>query len=219
MTLAALVFFEPDWPRTLAARLVARLNRWGFTQQPFLAAGARSSILVGPGPFARGTSKRVRSRILLAGVLVYCLIQVALPVRGLLYGGNVKWHEQGMRFSWRVMLRAKGGSAAFLVKNASDGRTAHVAPRQYLTDLQEAEMVSQPDLILQTAQLIAADYARQGWNGVSVFVDARVTLNGRRSAQLIDPHVDLAALEDSLGKQRWITPSPQEAPRHTRPVL
>lgn len=219
MTMAALVFFEPSWPRTLARRLEGLVPKFGFSRHVASAARVEARSLVGPGLLEQGTSKQARSRTFLVGVLVYCTVQVALPMRGLLYGGNVLWHEQGMRFSWRVMLRAKGGSASFIVRDAVDGRVARVAPRRYLTDLQEVEMVSQPDLILQTAQLIAEDYEERGWNDVSVFVDSRVTLNGRRSAHLVDPEVDLTALQDGLGKQHWITPSPQEPPRHTRPVL
>ena len=149
----------------------------------------------------------------------YCLVQVALPLRGLAYGGNVLWHEQGMRFSWRVMLRAKGGSASFIVKERGTDRIAHVNPRRYLTDLQEAEMVSQPDLILQLARVIERDYEGRGWKDVEVRVDARVSLNGRRSAALIPPDVDLTKERDGIGPHDWITASPTEAPRLTRPVL
>jgi hypothetical protein len=123
-----------------------------------------------------------------------------------------------MRFAWRVMLRAKGGSAVFNVQDA-DGRTTRVHPRRYLTELQEAEMVSQPDLILQMAHHIRRDFERQGWQDVKVRVDSHATLNGRRRAVLIDPEVDLAAKRDGLARLHWVTDAPPEAPHHTRPVL
>ena len=37
------------------------------------------------------------------------LIQILLPFRYLLYPGELFWHEQGYRFSWRVMLMEKRG--------------------------------------------------------------------------------------------------------------
>ena len=51
------------------------------------------------------------------------LVQLLLPLRAHLYGGNVLWHEQGMRFSWRVMVREKNGSVTFIVREPRDGRS------------------------------------------------------------------------------------------------
>jgi hypothetical protein len=124
-----------------------------------------------------------------------------------------------MRFSWRVMLRAKGGSASFLVRERGTDRQAVVVPRRYLTDLQEAEMVSQPDLIVQLARIIEQDYESRGWRAVEVRVDTRVSLNGRRSSTLVDPDRDLTELSDGLSRAEWITQAPSESPHHTRPVL
>ena len=44
----------------------------------------------------------------------YILIQLLFPMRFLLYPGELFWTEQGYRFSWRVMLIEKVGSADFL---------------------------------------------------------------------------------------------------------
>lgn len=213
MTLAALVFFEPDWPRrTLSwvGRLPAlgAIGRW---------AALPSAIVADVNSQWRASPALRRGGFAVAAV--YCALQCALPLRGLAYGGNVMWHEQGMRFSWRVMLRAKGGSASFIVRERGSDRRVIVEPRRYLTDLQEAEMVSQPDLILQLARVIQRDYEARGWMDVEVRVDTRVSLNGRRSMALIDPRRDLTQLSDGLSRFEWITQAPSEAPRHTRPVL
>lgn len=198
MSLAALVFFEPDWPR----RLLARLGKSVPVLAPSLVAAPR-----------RGT------RVLLGVGAAYCALQLLLPLRFLAYGGDVLWHEQGMRFSWRVMVRAKGGNTTFIVKNATTGRTWYVSPGEYLTPLQESEMVTQPDLILQLAKHIRDDAERRGLGPVEVRVDARASLNGRRSAPFIDPHVDLASMHDGLRAQPWILPAPHAAPPHTRVSL
>lgn len=206
MSLAALVFFSPGWPRRAASLLLGWLGVRSFTLGASLPRPAQPVAPTG-------------KRVLFACALTYCFVQVLVPARGLLYGSDVKWHEQGMRFSWRVMLRAKGGSAVFQVRDGVTGHVATVHPRDYLTDLQELEMVSQPDLILQMARTIERDYQARGFEDVEVRVDARVSLNGRRSAALVLPNVDLTKKRDGLGKLDWVTPAPRVPPPHTRPVL
>jgi hypothetical protein len=192
MSCAALVFFSPSWPRKLLG------------QQPSAAAAT-----------ARTAAATSGSRLWLGLGLAYCLVQLILPFRSLAYGGNVLWHEQGMRFSWRVMVRAKGGDVTFIVRERL-GRSLHVSPRTYLTDLQESEMSSQPDLILQLAHHIAQDFEQRGRGPVAVYADARVALNGRRSRPMIDPNVDLTQVRDGLAPASWVLPAPMAPPPHTR---
>jgi vitamin K-dependent gamma-carboxylase len=200
MTVSALVFFSPDWPRRW-------LGRFGRTLP---GAHAATSATVVP---------RALQRLGLALAAGYCALQLVLPLRHLAYGGNVLWHEQGMRFGWRVMVRAKGGGTTFVVHSARLNHTWHVSPRDYLTRMQEAEMSSQPDLIVQLAQHIRRDFEQRGLGPVEVRADSRVALNGRRSARLLDPRVDLGRVEDGLAKAPFVLPAPPEAPAHTRPVL
>jgi hypothetical protein len=73
-------------------------------------------------------------------------------------------------------------------------------------------MSSQPDMILEFAHMVADDYARRGVPGVEVYVDAQVSLNGRRPHGLVDPTVDLAKRYDGLGAKPWLLPGPAEPP-------
>jgi len=143
----------------------------------------------------------------MVAVGVYCLVQVLVPLRGHLYGGSVLWHEQGMRYAWRVLVRAKHGSVRYRAE-LPDGREISVSPRQYLTLEQEREMAGQPDLILQLAHHIGHELRARGHAPVRVRVDARVALNGRAPVRMIDPSVDLMSVEDGLAKATWITPAP-----------
>lgn len=195
MVLAALVFFEPDWPRALL-----RMRRPRPRVEP------RPSALM-----------PARRRAVTALVAAYCALSIALPLRHWAYSGSVLWHEQGMRWSWRVMVREKNGAITFHVRDASSGRHWQVAPRRYLTRLQEREMSGQPDLILQLAHHIRDEYARLG-HDVEVRAEALVSLNGRRARPLIDPNVDLTRIDDSVARAHWITPSPPEPPPHIRPI-
>jgi len=198
MVLSALLFFSPSWPRKLWARLPDRVR----ARLP--ATNAR------PAPAPLAADRRYRLWFALAAA--YCVFQVAFPLRFLAYGGSVRWHEQGMRFSWRVMVREKNGSITFVVHAPRAGRTFYVAPHQYLTRLQEREMSSQPDLILQLAHRIRDDYAAKGFGPVEVRADTWVSLNGRPIHRLIDPNVDLSRIEDGFGKAHWIMPEPSEPP-------
>lgn len=202
MTLGALAFFSPSWPRVL----FAWARRRAFSPE------THAPLL----PVATG---RVLPRVALALGALLVAVQVVLPLRWIAYGGNVLWHEHGMRFAWRVMLRAKGGVTTFVVKDPVTGRESHVSPGVYLTGLQETEMVSQPDLVVQLAKHIRDDLRRNGHGSVEVHAASRVSLNGRRSAPFIDPSVDLARVENSLDLRRIVLPAPSEPPPHTRPVL
>ncbi len=205
MSASALVFFGASWPRTLVARLRgAQLEARTAPEAASNAAPSRSRSLV------------YRAALVLGGL--YCVVQILAPLRCHLYGGNVLWHEQGMRFSWRVMVRAKGGATTFLVRQKDTGRVFHVGPRDYLNAYQENEMSSQPDLVLQLAHHIRRDFEGRGFGPVEVRVESKVSLNGRSGALMIDPDVDLTTIEDGLGRATWILPAPSEPPPPTRPV-
>ncbi|AGC46788.1 Vitamin K-dependent gamma-carboxylase [Myxococcus stipitatus DSM 14675] len=203
MVTAALVFFDSSWPRRMAARLRGVSRAEGIEPPP------------APAPRVPGW----QGQAALGVVLAYALLQVAMPLRTHLYGGNVLWHEQGMRFSWRVMAREKNGSVTFIVIQSATGREWHVSPGEYLTRLQEREMSVQPDLILQLARHIARDFEARGLGPVQVHADARVSLNGRAAQLLVDPDVDLAREVDGLGAKPWILPAPDSPPIRLRPTL
>jgi vitamin K-dependent gamma-carboxylase len=206
MVVSALVFFDSSWPRRFAGQM--RRRRLALPPTAEAQAAAAAAVPVAGRWLGLGTAA--------AGVFV--VLQVLLPLRSHFYGGNVAWHEQGMRFSWRVMARAKSGSLTFVVRDPATGREWQVSPAKYLTRTQEREMVVQPDLILKLAHHIARDFEAHGHPGVEVHADARASLNGRPAAVLIDPSADLAREVDSLSPKWWIRPAPQGAPPLLHPV-
>lgn len=194
MTVATTLFFEPDWPRRLGARVRGVARETGL----------------------RPASPR-RLHPAAAGLLaLYCTVQVAAPLRHWLYGGDVLWHEQGMRYAWKVMVREKNGSIEYRVRDPESGREWRVSPRRYLDWRQANEMSGQPDLILQLAHRVRQDFEARGVRGAEVRVDAWVSLNGRQPRRLIDPDVDLTRLRDGVGHAEWILPGPTEPPSHLR---
>lgn len=198
MVVAATVFFAPDWPR-----------RW-------LRGRARPA----PAPAHEAAAVPVahdRARALgLAALAVFAAVQLLLPLRHYLYPGGVTWNEEGMRWSWKVMLREKHGSVTYHVRTPGSERALQVSPRKYLAGRQAREMASQPDLILQLAHHIARDFRARGHGQVEVRAEALVSLNGRPARPMIDPEVDLARVDDSLAPKPWILPEPPDPPIQLR---
>ena len=198
MMVSSLLFLQPDWPRRLLVRLPESLVK------PFRRLSSRRRAIAAMQPVIEGPS--VRPCYVLPLICLYLSVQIAMPLRHWLYPGNVCWTEQGFRFSWNVMLMEKNGSADFFVTEPSTGRTWEINNRDYLTPYQIKMMASQPDMILQFAHIIAADFRHRGIVDPQVRVEAFAALNGRRNARLINQHVDLAAQVDTLGSMWWIEP-------------
>lgn len=133
-------------------------------------------------------------------------IQTLLPLRSYLYSNNLFYHEQGYRFSWRVMLMEKAGYVFFSVKDAATGKAVEVNTADYLTMQQQKQMSTQPDMILQFAHHLKQVYGMQ-MKQPEVYAEAYVTVNGRSSRLLIDPKVNLAEQQDGFTAKKWILAS------------
>jgi hypothetical protein len=146
------------------------------------------------------------SNTLIAIVSFHLLIQLLLPFRFVLYPGNLFWTEQGYRFSWRVMLMDKAGTAFFYVIDPKTDGTDEVSPSDYLTKQQEKMMSTQPDMILQFAHYLEKIYKKKGIKNPEIRVESYVTLNGKGSRLFIDPDMNLASLKESFKHKDWILP-------------
>lgn len=195
MPLCATIFFDADWPRAVARRLKLPWKSASTYQHRKITEMRRGLVRLG-----------------FPAALLWCAFQVLMPLRAHLYPGDVLWTEQGMRFSWRVMLREKNGSIDYRVKSDRWPREKRVSPNRYLTSRQEREMSGQPDLIVRLGQHIGRELEAQGHRGVQVRVDAMVSLNGRPAAHIIDPTVDLMHVTDGLGSASWLEPMPKDKP-------
>jgi len=144
---------------------------------------------------------------LLNGLLaVFMLAQLLLPFRYLLYPGTLFWTEEGYRFSWRVMLMEKSGTAFFYVKDPLSGRKGEVRNTQYLTPMQERMMATQPDMMLQYAHYLHDIYEQKGIKDPVITADCYVTLNGSGSRHYIDTSVDLSRQTNNFLHKKWILP-------------
>jgi len=165
-----LIFCEPDWPR--------RLLR--------LPAPGRRAAAGPPNGYGRGVA---------ALLGVYVVVQLMLPLRHYAYPGDVNWTEEGHRFSWHMKLRTKSGEVIYAVTDRASRQQWLVDPRDRLETWQYADVATHPQLILQYAHELAHRWASYGLDGVEVRARTMVSLNGRNPAPLIDPTVDLAAID------------------------
>jgi hypothetical protein len=141
-----------------------------------------------------------------AGLYCYIAFQLIFPFRYLLYPGHLFWHEEGFRFSWRVMLMEKSGATYFTIKDKESHQFFEVNNSEFLTPFQEKMMSTQPDLILKYAHYLSGEYRKRGIHNPEVYAEVFVSLNGQRSTLLIDSSVNLAA--EKLGWQhyKWVLP-------------
>ena len=180
MILCAMVFFEaPEWERTFKFSL----------------------------PGSDKTISTLTDRFLKPALLIGLFFVFVFPFRYLLYPRGLFLHEQGYRFSWRVMLMEKTGTCFFYVRQAGEPGSIEVDNRLYLTKSQEKQMSTQPDLILQFAHFLEQQFEKKGIIDPAVYVQSWVSVNGSGSRLFIDPEIDLTQVSDSWQNKSWVIPA------------
>ena len=214
MTGAALQFFCPDWPRRVLLRV--RRASPSISARPELVE--RASIHPSTSSRRQGNTgfRQISSRwlpaLIIAAIAVYVVMQVALPLRHYVYPGNVRWNEEGYRFAWRVPLTEKVEMVEYGVYDPLTGERWRVSPEDYLTPRQAERLATQPDMILETARIVARDFAVRGHSSVEVRADVFVSTNGRENPRLVDPEVDLVAASNTLAHKEWLLPQQNSLP-------
>lgn len=183
MIAGTLVFFDPAWPRLVARRLHPGGDRVTRSQAPL----ALSPVMVG-------------------GVALWAVLQLAIPLRHLAYAGDVRWTEEGYYGSFRVMLTEKAGLLSFEVTDPATGETWTIEPTEVLTDWQVQQSATRADLALAHAHLVADEFDRRGHPDVEVRADSWVSFNGRPRQRMIDPSVDLAGLDRRVRASEYVLP-------------
>ena len=181
---ATLIFFPPTWPRII----------------PGWDPGRPGSDA---GPAHPRETRAGYRKVVLAALAVYCTLQLVLPVRHLLYPGDVNWTEEGHVFSWRMKLRNKLANGVFLVRDPQGDTELQVDPGWYLGRFQERRMLSRPDMIRQFAGHLHETIESQSGE-LEVRARISASLHGRPTQPLVDPTVDLARVSFSLAPAAWI---------------
>ncbi|TYB78521.1 HTTM domain-containing protein [Bizionia myxarmorum] len=163
-------------------------------------------------PFYTGEEVIVPSykKPMLVVFAIYFSIQILLPLRHYLFPQSVLWTEEGHRMSWRMMLRSRSGHTIYYVVDKKTNLKTTVNLSHYLTLKQQRLVSAKPDVIWQFSQVLKEDFAKKGQD-VSVFVDSKVSINGRPFIPFIDPEVNMAAAKWSAFKHsEWILPPKQD---------
>ncbi|MCS7012898.1 MAG: HTTM domain-containing protein [Chloroherpetonaceae bacterium] len=198
---ATTIFFSEDFHKRAISLIASVLHR-------ALPLSAQS-----PATLSAKTYQTRWQPLVLMLLAVHFALQFLLPFRFLLYPNNswwnpceFFWNEQGYRFSWRVMLVEKAGTAIFYVKDSVTGREGVVNNAEFLNPTQEKQMSFQPDMILEFAHFLRDYYAAHGVTDPQVRAEVYVTMNGRPGRLLIDPTVDLAKEKEGFHYKSWILP-------------
>jgi len=226
--LSSLLFFPPDWPRSLAERLQSILS---ISSVP--AKARENQIVRHAGKekdnFSSEPTPALRRRII-GFLAVYLGFQLLWPLRHHCYEGNPAWNEKGDLFAWRMMLYDKQFTALkFYVAEADDPASVDnldrrvELPGKYINETlnhhQLFSMGRRPDLILQFSHHLAKQLRETGGRDFAVYALAAVSFNSRDAQLLVDPEVNLAAVERTIwGPTPWImlfenTPRRRHAPK------
>ncbi len=138
---------------------------------------------------------------------IYFIIQIALPLRHHFIEDNVLFTEEGHRMSWRMMLRSKQGIAVYTIQDKATKETQVINLDHYLSTKQKRMVSTKPDVIWQFAQRLKDDFKAKGQD-IAVYVNCRISINGRPYKQLVDPKIDIANVKwDPFRHSDWLLPS------------
>ncbi|MBX2886802.1 MAG: HTTM domain-containing protein [Granulosicoccus sp.] len=214
---ATLLFFDPDWPRQFLRWLKQKRMTQRLSDDKHVGLNSRlpdwllklsNAPKTSHSVFHPSTTSRL---IIILGICLWLAVQVAVPLRHWAAPGEVAWNEDGHRFSWRMKLRSKQGSATFAVIR-DDGMRWQVDPAEYLTAKQTRKMVCIPDLIWQFAQFLETEYSENGRYEIAVHADAMCSLNTREAAPLVNRLVDLTTVKRSDPVTGWTFPLTKPLP-------
>jgi vitamin K-dependent gamma-carboxylase len=140
----------------------------------------------------------------------YFMVQIGLPLRHWFIKDDVLWTEEAHRLSWRMMLRSKYGIAHYTIIDKETNEKTRVKLDDYLTKKQIGIASSKPDVIWQFAQRLKQKFETDG-NAVEIYVDCRISVNGKPLKLHIDPKIDLASVKwDAFNHNDWILPSNED---------
>lgn len=135
------------------------------------------------------------NNIVLPILIIFFGFQMLFPLRHHFLTDNVLWTENGFRFSWNVMLIEKNGYAEFTIIDKDSNKKWKEYPSNRLSIVQEKQMSFQPDMIWQYANYLKAIYQQKGYKNIEIYVNSKVSLNGRLSQTFINPNKNLLEIK------------------------
>lgn len=201
---STVLFIEPESARRFL--LLFKQNKTAAASAGFVETTDSSLQPVSDSSVKPTLSKSARKRGIVICFTVYFALQIFLPLRHWLYGGNVSWTEEGHNFSWHMKLRDKKGyRPRFIV--IENGVARDVDPATMLSRRQLGEMNGDPDLVLEFAQFLKAESIKKGFKEPVVIAEVYASMNGRPLQRLVHHSFDMGKSEKNLFKASpWIVP-------------
>ena len=100
----------------------------------------------------------------------------------------------------------KAGYANFKVVDPDTGKRFYVQNGNFLNPLQEKQMATQADFILEYAHYLERFYQLNGIRDPEIYVESYVALNGRSSQAYVNPEIDLTTIEQSWKPIHFLLP-------------
>lgn len=198
MMVAALIFFPPNVHQQVLDLFKSLFSKIFILKQQYTGFQAKRQF---SGVFAKASF----------GIIsLLFLYQLVMPFRYFFYPDRLCWSEEGFRYGWNIMLIEKNGHVDFNIREPETGKEWIVLPAEHLTPLQQKQMSTQPDMILQFAHYVAEMERANGHKNIEVRAECHVSLNGTSSRLLIDPTVDLTKEKENLKHKNWILPFNQQ---------
>lgn len=180
---ASTIFFAPNWP----SRMIARLRGQNLP--------AASHAIARPLP-----------HLATLALAVWIAVQIILPVRTAFFPSELRWSGEGHRFSWRMRIFDRDADGYFIVTDKDSGQKWFVDPVNFLTPRQADKMLVRADMVHQFAQYLGALWQAEG-RDVSVRAEICKSLNGRPCQHFIDPATDLLSVENRATTHAdWVLP-------------
>jgi hypothetical protein len=200
MIAATTIFFSPDLPE----RVLARLRGTKPTTGP---AAELAAATPGDTPSARRSAWLPASMATVTVLAVWVIVQLVVPLRHYLIPGHPNWTEEAHRFSWHMKLRDKSSSdCEFEVWRGDD--VAVVSGSSYLNEKQVDRLCGHPERLVRFAHFLSNEF-----DGAEVRALTEVSLNGRERVPIVDPDVDLASVPTVWwGHAGWILPLDEPLP-------
>jgi len=196
------LYFSPDFPKRLwnwLSSKIKKLQSVGQWWQQLWAPSLDRQI--------EFHYSSLQKKLITTSLIVFCSIQLLLPLRHHLYNSHVLWTEQGHRYSWRMMLRSKQGRGHFKVVDKATSRNVTVNIRKYVSKRQARKVYMHPYFILQVAHMLREEYKKEGMVDPEVYADLKLRVNGRPYQQYVNPNIDLAKEKWSIFRSvDWLEP-------------
>lgn len=212
------LFYSKSWPRMIANKC-RKIFKVCVPQKTKVATcsgeNKNSERTINKAVEKRRTKKR--QKLVVAGILLYCGIQIVLPYSHFITNGFNNWTEGVYGYSWDMMIHAWDTVLVSIKVAENDGckETHYLNPEAFTkSDRWTKHAYLAHQYVNCIHRNLQEDYLRNvntvlSSANLSIYLDIWCSLNGRFQQRIFDPSVDIV-------QAKW---SPFERTHWTKPLL